>query len=66
MKAAAGEEIGNEAMRRADAGLPDAQPPYDLLERHLADPIPGVYVLDRELFLYLRSRFGVAETLVGF
>lgn len=52
MKAAAGEEIGNEAMRRADAGLPDAQPPYDLLERHLADPIPGVYVIDRELFLY--------------
>lgn len=65
-EAAAAEEIGNEAMRRADAGLPDAQPPHDLLERHLADPIPGVYALDRELFLYLRSRFGVAQTLLAF
>ncbi len=65
-EAAAAEEIGNEAMRRADAGLPDAQPPHDLLEQHLANPIPGVYALDRELFLYVRSRFGVAQTLLAF
>jgi hypothetical protein len=25
------------------------------LERHLADPIPGVYAMDAELFRYLRG-----------
>lgn len=65
-EAAAGDEILKEALRRADAGEPDAQPPHDLLKRHLKQPIPGVYAIDRELFLYLRSHVGVAETQSAF
>lgn len=62
----AGDEILNEALRRADAGLPDAQPPHDLLKRHLANPIPGMYAMDRELFVFLRSHVGVARTQLAF
>jgi hypothetical protein len=58
---AAGDQITTEALRRLDAGEPDAQPPHDLLKRHLKHPIPGVYALDRELFLYLRDHVGHAE-----
>jgi len=58
---AAGDQITKEALRRLDAGEPDAQPPHDLLKRHLKQPIPGVYALDRELFLYLRDHVGHAE-----
>ncbi|BBX30403.1 hypothetical protein [Mycolicibacterium alvei] len=65
-EAAAGEELLNEALRRIDAGEPDAQPPHDLLERHLTHPIPGVYALDLDLFLYLRSHAGVAQTQLAF
>lgn len=65
-EAAAGEEILNEALRRVDAGDPDAQPPHDILKRHLTQPIPGVYALDRELFLYLRTHAGVAQTQLAF
>lgn len=63
---AAGDQIQAEALRRHDAGEPDAQPPHDLLQRHLAHPIPGVYALDRELFLHLRANAGVTETLRAF
>lgn len=59
---AAGEKINAEALRRLDAGEPDAQPPQTILERHLANPIPGVYALDRELFVYLREK-GVRSEL---
>jgi hypothetical protein len=37
-----------------------------VLRRHLAEPIPGVYALDRELLLYLRSHAGAAETQLAF
>jgi hypothetical protein len=63
---AAGEEITKEALRRHDAGEDDAQPPRDLLRRHLTEPIPGVYALDRELFLYLREHAGHTETQQAF
>ncbi|MGB5112885.1 MAG: hypothetical protein WBO08_15235 [Mycobacterium sp.] len=63
---AAGDDISKEALRRIDAGEPNAQPPHDLLKRHLRQPIPGVYALDRELFLYLRSHVGVAQTQQAF
>ena len=63
---AARDEITKEALRRLDAGQDDAQPPYDLLRRHLANPIPGVYALDRELFIYLRGHAGHAETQRAF
>jgi hypothetical protein len=63
---AAGDEISKEALRRYDAGEPDAQPPQDLLKRHLENPIPGVYALDRELFLHLRANAGVTETQRAF
>jgi hypothetical protein len=62
----AGDELSKEALRRLDAGEPDAQPPHDLLKRHLTQPIPGVYALDRELFLYLRSHAGHTETQRAF
>lgn len=65
-EAAAGDELVNEALRRADAGLPDAQPPHDILKRHLDKPIPGVFALDRELFLYLRTHEGVAKVQLAF
>jgi hypothetical protein len=55
-KEAAGERINDEAIRRLNAGEPDAQPPDNLLEQHLAEPIPGVYALDRDLFVYLREK----------
>ncbi|MDI3312930.1 MAG: hypothetical protein QJR12_01165 [Mycobacterium sp.] len=58
---AAADEITKEALRRLDAGQDDAQPPHDLLKRHLTNPIPGVYALDRELFLYLRGHAGHTE-----
>ncbi len=63
---AAGDEIAKEALRRHDAGEPNAQPPHDLLLQHLQRPIPGVYALDRELFLYLRSNAGHTETQQAF
>lgn len=63
---AAADEITQEALRRLDAGQSDAQPPHDLLKRHLITPIPGVYALDRELFLYLRGRAGHEETQRAF
>lgn len=58
--------ITEEALRRLDAGQDDAQPPHDLLKQHLTSPIPGVYALDRELFLYLRGHAGHAETQRAF
>lgn len=65
-KEAAAEELSKEALRRHDAGEPDAQPPHDLLKRHLERPIAGVYAMDRELFLYLRSHAGNTETQHAF
>lgn len=58
----AGERLNEEAIRRLTAGEPDAQPPDDLLERHLVHPVPGVYALDRDLFVYLREN-GVRSEL---
>lgn len=58
---AAADKLSEEALRRVDAGEDNAQPPHDLLTRHLVQPIPGVFALDRELFLYLRTEHGVAE-----
>lgn len=63
---AAGEEVAKEALRRHDAGEPDAQPPHDLLKRHLEHPTAGVYAMNRELFLYLRSHAGQTETQLAF
>ena len=63
---AAGDEISRESQRRLDAGEPGAQPPHDLLQRHMQSPIPGVYALDRELFLYLRSHAGHSATQLAF
>ncbi len=65
-EAAAADKLTEEALRRIDAGEDDAQPPHDLLARHLAQPIPGVYAIDRKLFVYLRSHAGVAETQQAF
>jgi hypothetical protein len=58
---AAADKLGEEALRRVDAGEDHAQPPHDLLTRHLVESIPGVFALDRELFLYLRTEYGVSE-----
>ena len=58
----AGEELANEAQRRHDTGQPDAQPPHDLLARHLEQPIAGVFAMDLELFVYLRGNVGRRET----
>ncbi len=58
---AAADKLSEEALRRVDAGEDNAQPPHDLLTRHLVEPIPGVLALDRELFLYLRTEHGVSE-----
>ncbi|SPX94878.1 hypothetical protein [Mycobacterium xenopi] len=63
---AAADEITKEALRRLDAGQDDAQPPHDLLKRHLEKPLPGVYAMDRELFLYLRENAGHTETQRAF
>lgn len=53
---AAADAISTEALRRLDAGEPDAEPPHDLLIRHLAHPIPGVYALDRVVPALAHSR----------
>lgn len=63
---AAADAITEEALRRLDAGQDDAQPPHELLKQHLTSPIPGMYALDRELFLYLRGQFGHVETQRAF
>jgi hypothetical protein len=63
---AAAEALTAEALRRVDAGEPDAQPPHDILKRHLQAPIPGVYALDRELFVYLRTHLGHTATQDAF
>jgi hypothetical protein len=65
-KQAAGDELSKEALRRVDAGEDEAQPPHDLLRQHFAKPIPGVYAIDRELFLYLRGHAGRSETQRAF
>ncbi len=65
-ESAAASAITEEALRRFDAGEPEAQPPDDLLQRHLQRPVEGVYALDRDLFLYLRAHAGQAETLRAF
>lgn len=52
------------ALRRHDAGQDDTQPSHDLLKRHLTYPIPGVYALDRELFVYLRVTPGTPKPSV--
>ena len=58
----AGQELAHEALRRHDTGQPDAQPPHDLLARHLEQPIAGVFAMDLELFVYLRDNAGRRET----
>jgi hypothetical protein len=63
---AAGDAISTEALRRLDAGEPEPQPPHDLLLRHLRHPIPGVYAMDRELFLHVRTNAGVTATQRAF
>lgn len=63
---AAGDAITTEALRRLDAGEPEPQPPHDLLARHLQSPIPGVYAMDRELFLYVRTHAGNTATQQAF
>lgn len=62
----AADEVSKEALRRIEAGDSNAQPPDALLGRHLTHPIPGVYALDRELFLYLRIHAGHTETQKAF
>ncbi|MBE5477869.1 hypothetical protein E3G68_005202 [Mycobacteroides abscessus] len=63
---AAGDAITTEALRRLDAGEPEPQPPHDLLARHLQASIPGVYAMERELFLYLRTTLGSTATQQAF
>ncbi|MGH3559097.1 MAG: hypothetical protein ACRDTK_16670 [Mycobacterium sp.] len=59
---AAKAKIREEAERRLNAGQSSTGTPVDILERHLTHPVPGVYAMDTELFLYLRQNKGVAET----
>ena len=59
---AAKTKIREEAERRLSAGQDSTGTPVDILERHLAHPIPGIYAMDTELFLYLRQTKGTAET----
>ncbi len=63
---AAADDLSTEALRRLDAGEPEPQPPHDLLRRHLQHPIPGVYAMDRELFLYVRTNAGNTATQQAF
>jgi hypothetical protein len=62
----AGSLIAEEAIRRRHFGEPDYQPSEDLLQRHLQNPIPGVYALDTELFVYLRTAGKRAELDAAF
>ncbi|MGH3959886.1 hypothetical protein [Mycobacterium sp.] len=59
---AAQRKLREEAERRLNAGQDSTGTPVDILERHLAHPIPGIYAMDNELFLYLRQNKGIAET----
>ncbi|KAA8958681.1 hypothetical protein [Mycobacterium sp.] len=61
-KKALDDKLGEEITRRRNAGEDATGTPLDILERHLAQPILGVYALDTELFRYLRQHKGVAET----
>lgn len=53
--AQARQKLHDEAAQRLRHGDRDATPSEDLLDRHLANPIPGVYLVDKQTYLQLRT-----------
>lgn len=47
-EAQARQKLHDEAARRPRRGDQDTTPSDDLLDRHLASPIPGVYLVDKQ------------------
>lgn len=54
--------LSEESARRHGTG----EAGISLWRRHLADPIPGVYAIDKELFLHLRFNAPLAELQAAF
>lgn len=48
--------LHDEFERRLHSGQADTAPNDDLLERHLANPIAGVYAIDRDTYMAIRER----------
>ncbi|BCO99326.1 hypothetical protein [Mycobacterium intracellulare] len=51
----AAQKLRDEFERRLNAGEVDTEPEESLLERHLTDPIPGVYAIDRDVYMRMRT-----------
>ncbi|SKT78109.1 Uncharacterised protein [Mycobacteroides abscessus subsp. massiliense] len=49
-------KLRDEFERRVQSGQTDTAPNDDLLRCHLANPIPGVYAIDRETYMEIRER----------
>lgn len=49
------QKLRDEFERRLNAGELDTEPDESLLEHHLADPIPGVYAIDRDVYMRMRT-----------
>ncbi|BCI84530.1 hypothetical protein MTY66_61550 (plasmid) [Mycolicibacterium sp. TY66] len=54
-KPAALQEVRDEFERRLTAGLADDEPDAGLLAQHLASPIPGVYAIEHDTYMRMRS-----------
>lgn len=51
----AAQKLRDEFERRLNAGEVDTDPDESLLERHLTDPIPGVYAIDSDVYMRMRT-----------
>ncbi|MEE6140677.1 hypothetical protein SKC41_30750 [Mycobacterium sp. 050128] len=49
------QKLHDEFERRLNAGELDTQPDESLLTQHLSDPIPGVYAIDRDDYMRIRT-----------
>lgn len=55
--------LSDEFERRLQHGQTTTLPDDDLLERHLANPIPGVYAIDRDVYMAVRGKPNAEEEI---
>lgn len=49
------QKLRDEFERRLNAGELDTEHEESLLEQHLTDPIPGVYAIDHDVYMRMRT-----------
>lgn len=57
------DRLSGEFERRLRQGETTTAPNDDLLERHLINPIPGVYAIDRDVYMAIRSKPNAEEEI---